>query len=233
MSAEIIAAIVAFLGLGAAIQGFFLVPLVWKLAGIAIGAMVCVGIAATRLASWAKPELSAGFRQEDSQRSWAQIATSSAVLLVICILFAVIAGVVVWFNTLNVEVLASQDTRTEFWIRGAQQGTDRLSIHLPAPSHKKCAPIDAPAGGRLRADLTVVDWNTASPQLQLSNFFYPQVVGVRCSLGIDLNRIVIRVEPPTAEVFFPDRRFVYNASIAALGGALWIVALFGFWFRSR
>lgn len=147
-------------------------------------------------------------------------------------MFALVAYVVVRYNAISVGIVTAANTKVEFWIRGAIQGADKLTIQIPPPSRTKCVPIDAPGSGRYRADVVIVDWSTSNPHLELSNFFYPQLLGVQCIPSIEPDQIMVRVEPPTAEVFFPDRTYSYNAGIVIAGGVLWIVAFVVFWLRS-
>ncbi len=229
----VIGVIIAGLGLGGAIQNFFVVPLPWKLFGIAMGTAVVVWFTVCRLANWVKPTRRAGFSQISSSRSRSGIAISAVILLVLCLILSSIAIATIHFNTISVQILAVSNAKTELWVRGAVQGTDRLTIQLPSPTHTTCAPIDPAGGSRYRTDVVIVDWNTSNPQLQLSNFFYPQRLGLRCMSPIDLNRVTVRAEPPSTEVFSPDRTRCYNSGIFLLGGVLWIVALVFLYFRSR
>jgi hypothetical protein len=94
-------------------------------------------------------------------------------------------------------------------------------------------PIDPVQNGMHRADVVLIDFDTPNAQMQISNFFHPQVLGVRCEPPVELGRFTFRVKPTSIEVFLPDRRKLYDVSIFIAGGALWIGAVVLVWFRSR
>lgn len=229
---DTLAVIVSILGLGGALQDFFIIPLLWKLFGIAAGALVVVWFAAQKLGKWAKPGQSASFAPPPRARSKTRTAVSALALGVLCTILVFISGVVVRHNGVTVEVDVSADNGVEFLIEGAIQSVTTLTIQLPQPTHKQCKLVDPIGGSRYRADVVMVDWNTANPQLELSNFVYPQLLSLRCLVAIEPDLIIVRVEPRSTEVFYPDRTYSYNRGIIVAGGFLWFAGLVLLWFRS-
>jgi hypothetical protein len=229
---EITASIVVFLGLGSAVQNFFGVPLLWKLAGIAVSAVLIVWFLAVRLANWAESRVPP-IIGEPRRPTWKKRIASTAVLGAICLSFVLIACAVVRFNTVGINIIEKSSTKLEFSIKGSLPGVDNLTIQMPPMKQAKCVPFDPVQDGRYRADVALIDFDTPNPHMQISNFFYPQIFGVRCEPSVELSGFRFWRKPGSIEVFLPDRRNLYDIFIYTVGGALWIGAIVLVWFRSR
>jgi hypothetical protein len=230
---EIIAFVVALLSLAPSLETFGKVGFFWKLFVIPFSAIIVLYLVAHYLSKWVNPKPPTGFVKDTYSRSKKRVALSGGALAAICASYTFIAWLIVHFYTVGVVENVMPHGKLEFWIQGAIQITDKVSIQLPPPGQVSCEPIDPPEGGRHRAEATMVDWNSLNPQLQISNFSSPQRLGVRCTPRIDISRITVRVEPPTIQVLFSDRRSCYKYIIFVTGGILWIAAFVFFLVRSR
>lgn len=230
---EIIATLVTVLLLAVELEKFGTVNFFWKLFAVLPNAIIVLYVVADRLSKWLKPRPNMGFGKNTYSRSKKRIAASVTLVTIICSFFIFIAWLIVHFYTVNVVETVRAYGKSEFWIQAAVQLANRVSIQLPLRAEKQCTPIDPPEDGRHRADITMIDWDSLNPQLEISNFSYPQRLGVRCTPPIDINHVIVRVEPQNIEVFFPNLLSYYKYIIFITGGILWIVVLSFLLVRSR
>jgi len=232
---KIIAAIIVFLSFAAALENFGTISFIWKLIAVAISAIIILWYAAGWLSKWVKPKGQAGIVNVKPSKSWIRYGASVICVTAICAFFGIITWIIVNYYTIGIEEIATSSGKYEFWIQASVPLAKKVSVRLPPGIQTKCKPVDPPGSGTNRAEAMLIDWDSSNPQLQLSNFSFPQRIGLRCVSRIDLNRITIRIEPPHTPVFFPGHRGRYKMGIFLIGGLLWVVAflLFIFWSRSR
>lgn len=224
---HVIALAVALLGLGAALQGFFLVPLPWKLAGMLLGSWAAGFGACRSLSAWARPQPKAGFAptQHSGQGRlwWATAALFGATIILVCVSLWVVA-----VNALRVE-LQPGGTGTEFWLHAPMQGTEQVRVPLPPRAGNPCKPFDVRPNGRMQATAVLVDWDTVTPSLSLQRFIHPQVVGIRCAQPLDPEHLAIRATPADTEILTPERTRRYLFSIISIGGLTCIALVAALW----
>jgi hypothetical protein len=232
---EIIATVVTVLSLAAALENFGKVSFFWKLFATLLSEIIVLYFVSDRLSKWLKPKY-LGFGKKNLTRSKKRAAVCGAILTAICGSFILVAWLIVHYYTINVvEVVEAVKpyNKSEFWIQAAVQHANKVSVQLPPRAETHCAPIDPPGGGRYRADITMIDWDSLNPQLEISNFSYPQRLGVRCITCININHVIVRIEPPSIKVFFPNLLSYYKYFIFITGGVIWIVTLSFLIVRSR
>jgi hypothetical protein len=225
-TSEIIALLVAFLGLAGAFQGFFSVELFSKLLALAVGGTIVLGVAMRRLADWSKVKKPAGYIARNS-RLWLRPASSLIALSLICVAFSVGAWLVLWFYAINIEVQVGPE-RIVFWIQGSRQITNKLIVLVPSQSQYNLLTDTSH-----QADIVEVDSDTPNPQLHIKDFSYPQRQGISCVHGTSMAHSNFQREPSTIEVLFPEDRRKYRTLILCIGGAVWIASVFLFARRLR
>lgn len=220
---EIIGLIITLLSLAGSLETFGGVAFSWKLIATGIAAVTVLWLVAGRLARWVRPSHSPGFGPTGPSTPYGRHVVSIIVLVVVSASFVGGAWLIVLFYTLNVEENPISNDQFEFWLRAPVQVAEKLTVHLPSRTKAACDPIEPQA--REQADVTLVDFNTLNPQLQISNFSHPQRQGLRCRPRIDPDDIKVRVAPPTIEIFFPGDRLRYLVGIISTGGVLWILGI--------
>lgn len=229
---QIIQIAVALLGLAGAFETFSKVGLIWKLGAMGVSGVVLINLAATGLAPWAKPRRIPGFGPAPT-RSAGRMALGASGLAAIAFLVAAAGCVIVHFYGIEVADLSGSPGMLEASIRGAVPVTDRLMVLLPPSGQAKCFPKDLTPDPDQQARVTSVSPNSPTPWLDITEFRYPQIVGVVCSPRVELSSITLRTEPADVAVFRPGEASLYYRLIIWLGGALWLAGTMLLWLRSR
>lgn len=223
--------LVALLGVGAAVQNFVLVGLPWKLLGVCVAAVVVSWRVCVWFCAWCRPMPPPG-HGGDSPSNGARVAVAALGLALVCALFCGVASWVIAYNAIHITIVP-KNTGTEFHIRAAVEVAAEVDMPLPANMASGCRPVDLSTEGSGRADAILLDWSSPTPKIRITNFVHPQVLGVRCASLLDPTTIPIRVAPPTAEVFLPDRDRTYKAIVLTTGGVIWIAFFLSLWHRLR
>lgn len=225
---EIIALVVAVLGLAGAFQGFFAVDLFSKLIALAAGESIVLWVAARRLKDWGKTKPSPGFAQLSSRP---RLKLGSMILApgIICLFFSMAAWFVLWLYAINIETSNSGD-RVVFWIHGSRQATEKLLVSYPRATEAECRPETDP---NYRASTAMVEPDGPNPRLDIRNFAYPQSQGLSCLKGTTVKQLRFEPKPSTVEILNPERRLTYETCIFIFGGILWIASIFYVVFQSR
>jgi len=215
MSVEkIITGLITLLALAAAFENFGKVGFNLKLIALSIIALITLYISTNHLTKWVKKEI----KPKPKIKKTISVVGS----IIICIIFVVASLLIKNYYTIQIEEMTSSDDKFKFRIRGAVHLASKVSVQLPPRTKTICLPKDHP---KHRADSLMENWNSANPQLQLSNFSYPQSIFLECAPRIDFNSINIRIEPPNILVLFPSSSANYRILIFSIGGILCIASL--------
>lgn len=227
---DIIAAVIAFISLAAALETFGKVSLIWKLITLTLSTIIVLYLLVISLTKLLDPKIEPGFKKPTPSGPFKRYVLPAFALTMICVIFVIGARIIVNFYTIGIEEMESPNSKLSFWIRGAVPLAKKVSVQLPTRAKTLCTIKDSPKN---RADSLMVDWNSKNPQLQLSSFSYPQSISVHCSPRIDFSSINIQIEPPTTLVLWPEDREIYKKFIIVIGGILCIATLLIFFVRSR
>lgn len=231
--AERIALFVAVFSLAGAFQGFIAVDLVWKLVGLAVSGGVVLWVSAQWLASWSAIKSQPGFAVGAPRRIKFSRTAAFAALSVLCMAFSAGTVLVLCFYAVNVLATIGPGDRVELWVHASLLPSGKVTLQIPPRSQSRCTPVDPARDPSNRAATVMIDWDSPNPQLQLTNFSYPQRQGISCSPRVSIDRFFISHEPPGVDIFFPERRLKYVWIIAIFWGVLWITSVFYVLFRSR
>lgn len=221
---EVIAIVIALLGLAGAFQGFVAVDLYTKLITISVSEGLVLWIASRQLAEWAKAEKPKGFTSQPKSRPLRK-PTAIAALAIIAVLFSIIAWQTVRIYAINIET-SQQADRFVLWIFAPTQLVNELTISVPLASQGNCRPVN---DARCPAKPEMVDWDSSNPMLRLTEFSYPQRQGISCSSLVSSGQFRFDPQPSTIQVFQPERRITFVSLIAIFGGVtclLFVVLVF-------
>jgi hypothetical protein len=228
--ADLIALVVAVLGLAGALEGFLKVQFSTTLIALAVIGALIFFVTARRLAEWIKVKFKPGYNIGGSHRSGLKILFAILALGLIGFCFVSLGYWVIETYAVNIEDPIVTEGRGELWIRGSRQLANQIEVLLPLRSEFKCGPHS-----ETTAQVGVVNLDKPDPSLKTTNFRDPQRLGISCRPPVTVDRFIFKVEPPTLEVLPPDRRLKLKKRFIYLGGALWILSgVFVIWqSRSR
>lgn len=224
---EVIAIVVAFLGLAGAFQGFVAVDLYTKLITIAVSEGLVLWIASRRLAEWARTKKSTGFGSQPRSRPLKK-PMAAAALAIIAVLFSIGAWQTVWLYAVNIEIYRKAD-QLVLWVSAPMQLVNQLDVSVPLASRANCMPEDDP---RYPAHPEMFAWDSSNPILRLTDFSYPQRQGLSCSSSVASAEFGFIQQPATIQVFRPERRRAFLALTLAFGGVTWLLSVVWVFCRS-
>jgi hypothetical protein len=227
---EIIALILAVVGLGGAFQTFFTVDFYTKLIALAVAASTAVWIASGRLADWIRRKSNPRLRKGSPHLRKMKLLAATCALGTTCFAASSAGYLIVRFYAINIDLTVASNDKAVLWISGARQVAAKLTVLVPPPGEFRCEPV---GDSNYPAASVMYNWDSSNPQLQISNFCFPQRQGLSCGSRTSPDYFIFRVEPPNLDVLSPRRRGSYQTLILALGGALWISSTIFVSFRSR
>ncbi|MDX6444435.1 MAG: hypothetical protein QOH71_1509 [Blastocatellia bacterium] len=228
--ADIIAVIVAALGLGAALEGYLSVEFSTKLIVLALCAVIVFFVVTRRLTNWVKARAPTGPTVSRPRRS--RLKLFLAVIGLTLVAVGVFAGAyaVMTIYALNVEVVQLGD-EGGVWLNASRPVATKVALSVPKSSDGfDCRPVSS---GDRPSQTTMLEWDGLNPHLQITNFRYPERQGVICRPAAGVDKFQRVVEPATLEVLLPAQHSKYQRLFIYLGGALWIASLLWLFVRSR
>lgn len=226
--ADLIALVVAILGLGGALEGFLKVGFSTTLIALGVIGALIFFVIARRLAAWIMVRFKPGYRKERPRRSKLKMLFAMLTLGFIGFCFAGVAWWVIDTYAINIEDPILTEGRGELWIRGARQVASQIEVLLPLRSEFNCGPHS-----HTTAQVGVGNLNKPDPSLKVTNFQNPQRLGISCRPPLTADRLTFNVDPSTMAVLLPEHRLKIKKRFIYLGGTLWIASVIFVIWQSR
>ncbi|MEA2878520.1 MAG: hypothetical protein QOF14_3716 [Hyphomicrobiales bacterium] len=211
----------ALLAVGGALETFTNLGLLAKLFVIAIASLSVSLYCASVLAARIKPDPAiVGFG--------ATAGPLSKKRIVLAILgLAIVAGIGIGLAIfVTVRFAARFDERVStdtsvVTLTAAYAKIERITVQLPAQRQSACTWVDTSTRRSERLDLQMIDFSSATPKLQIDNFYYPQGLEIRCKPpGV----VRANVQPASAAFYHSEDISSLRLWIMFMGGVIWLVA---------
>jgi hypothetical protein len=229
--ADISKAVVPVFALGAALQTFVAIGLMTKLIVILIASVFVLEATTSWLIQWRSPRVKLGNMSSPRKKS---LVVAVVIQAIVCVTLGLIGWFVINFYAVNV-VVGEDPSRasSEIWVNGSFLPATKVIIKMPRQSVARCTPTPNGLDPHRVASSTVYDWNSANPQLHITDLRYPQRQGVVCEPRISLGQLIVRIEPTSLDLLLPDDRRSYVLVILILGGILWLLSSALIHYRTR
>ncbi len=228
--AGIVGLLLSVLALAGAFENFSNVGFVWKLAVTGLAGMVVLFLLAHWFGSRLKSAPRAGFiRSKPGGRSGLFIA-SAIVLAIVCGVFVALAiAEMNWFTLRVDQSETAQESITT--VIAPSTRIARVEIPLPANSDSTCSWKDITPASLPALSATMVDFDSATPNLDVAEFVYPQRIEIRCNPPRTLRQFVLT--PQTVAIYEEARLSLWRFWAVIIGGVTWLLACGGLWYWSR